>query len=668
MEVPASYKQDNEVVYLTNLASLYIERNQSEMSRMQDNFKFYSALNNGQYTQTAVQQHIQERRPLSTFNFIKGKIDTLAGGFLQDPYDTDFESDGNGPNADALLMHTLFTSDKEFGGWEFEKADFILNGLIHTGIMEMGIDYTRDPLGNISLWNSNPFMWRLDPNWTTNKVKDNRRVIKFQWMDVEQIEFGFPKKIDDIREALELFRMQANTNSGDAEIDKVADRSPEFYDSFHHRHKVIQVMEIRREAIKQLWDTEKREFLPLMDKANTTMMKLLMKGRVKEVIHKMEICWVKTICPSLSLNFLLEDAPHPLMINTYPIFVWSATNLNGERQGFVDILKDPQMTYNKRESAYTHAQITATNGALLIESNFFEKGERERFVAEKNIPGSTFLVKDGSIVNGRLGIAQVPREKMPEDMMQSAERAKNSMDVLTPTPPAVTGGEGKSGESAKLFIEKKETALTALVLPNIGIQRIDKQIGEVYFDAAKIRYAGAPREFKNPKTKEVILINMRTMDGVQNDVSKVKRSNVIVTRSKVGHSLKREKVNRYIETAQYVQNPMMKTYMEGKMLEGMPGFTDQDVVEGQKYSQIFLELQVERVESEKAQLRASRVQANAMAGQAATPAAPSEGPSTGPSVPGETPSDGGGFSVEGKKIPALGGVPVDVRTQNQMNG
>ncbi len=465
--------------------------------------------------------------------------------------------------------------------------------------------------------------------------------------------------------------MTYNTNSGDAEIDKVADRSAEYYDSYHHRYKVIQVMEIRKQAVKQLWDIEKKEFLPEMDKVNTTMMKVMMgKKRVVELVHKKEVCWVKTICPGLSLNMKLEDGPHPLYIGRYPIFVWSSTNLHGERQGFVDVLKDPQMTYNKRESTYTHAQTTAVNGALLVEANFFDKGERERFLSEKNIPGSMFVVKDGTIINGRMGLAQVPREKMPTDMVESAQRARESMDELTPTPPSVTGGEGKSGESAKLFIEKKETALTALVLPNILLQKIDKEIGELYFDAAKIRYAGAPREFKNPKTKEVQQINMRTMDGMTNDISKVQRSNVIVTKSKNGHSMKRDKVNRYIEVANVVKNPMLSSYLEGNMIEGIPGFTDEEIAKGKILSNKFIELQVARVDSEIAQLHMAKAQAQMatqqMGGGQPSTSGTSQPAATGPSEPGKAPADGGGISVEGKKIPPLGGLPVDMKAMNQL--
>jgi hypothetical protein len=675
--VASPYKQDNEVVFLDQLYRMYVERGQAERSRMQENHKFYSALNHGQWTPSAVAQHIQERRTLSSFNFIKSKIDTLAGSFLQDPYDAAFEADGNGPNADALLMQTLFMSDKEYGGWEYEKSDFILDGLIHTGIMEMTVDYSRSPLGNVALKHSNPFDWWFDPNWTTKSVKDNKRIIKTRWMDAEDIRMTYSKKIEQIDEAVNLWTLTHNTNSGDAEIDKVADRSAEYYDSYHHRYKVIQVMQIRREAVKQLWDSEERKFLPMMDKVNTLMMKHMGKGRYKEVIHKTEICWVKTICPGLSMNLLLEDGPHPLYLPCYPLFVWSATNLHGERQGFVDIMKDPQMTYNKRESTYTHAQTTAVNGALLIEANFFDKGERERFMVEKNIPGSQFVVKDGTITNGRMGMAQVPREKLPTDMVESAERAHKAMHELTPTPPSVTGGEGKSGESAKLFIEKKETALTALVPTNIGIQRVDKEICETYFDAAK----GAPREFKNPKTKVVVTINMRTMDGVQNDVSKVQRANVIITKSKAGHSLKREKVNTFMQVGQYVKNPMLASLLEGEMIDGIPGFTDDVVAQARELSNLYITLQVGRVKSEIAQLRMAEAQAamatsqmgaSPQAAPGTSQGAPSGGSgqtqqlSTGPSEAGRTPADGGGFSVEGKKIPPSGGLPVDVMKQNQL--
>lgn len=658
---------DNEVVYLDQLYRMYVERGQKDYSRMQENFKFFSALDFGQWTPTAVQQHVQERRPITTFNFIKGKVEHLAGSFLQDPYDTAFESAEGGPRDDALMMQSLFMADKEIGGWDFEKAKFIRDGLIHMGVMEMTVNYEDNPLGHIDLNHSNPFSWRFDPNWVTDDVNDCKYVIKTRWMDAEEIRYFYPKKVEQIESAIELFNGISNTNSGDAEIDKVADRSAEYYDTYHHRYKVIQVMQIRREATRQLFDTEKQVMLPLMDKVNTTMMKVLKAGTVKEVINRNDVCWVKTICPALSLNILLSDGPHPLMCKKYPLFVWSSTNLHGERQGYVDILKDPQMTYNKREATYTHAQTTASNGALLVESNFFEKGERERFILEKSIPGSVFIVKDGTIQSGRVGISQVPREKMPTDMVESADRARETMNSLTPTPPSVTGGEGKSGESAELFKEKKETALTALVFPNLTLQKVDHEIGAFYFDAAKFKYAGVPREIKNPKTKEVVAINLRTPEGIANDISKVKRANVVVSQSKAGYSVRREKVERYIQVSQYVKNPLMSTYLEAKMVEGMPGFTDAEVADAHRLSAKYMELQEARVDAELAQMRQVAQQAGGVQ-STGTPGAPAPGipTATGPSEPGKTPAEGGGFSVEGKKTPPLGGNPVDLKAQNQL--
>lgn len=656
---------DNEVVYLTQLYQMFVERGQKERSRMQENFKFFSSLDFGQWNRTAVEQHIQERRPLTTFNFIKGKVEHLAGSFLQDPYDTSFESDGGGNRDDALLMQSLFLADKEVGGWDFEKAKFIRDGLIHMGVMEMSCDYEYNPLGTLALKHSNPFSWYFDPNWVTDDVNDCKWIIKTRWMDADEIRYFYPKKIDQIESAIELFKGISNTNSGDAEIDKVADRSAEYFDSYHHRYKVIQVMQIRRAAEKRLWDAETQSFLPKMDAVNAAMMKVLKAGTVKEVIQRNDTCWVKTVCPALSLNLLLSDGPHPLACKKYPLFVWSSTNLHGERQGYVDILKDPQMTYNKRESTYTHAQTTAANGALLMEENFMAKTERDRFVVEKAIPGSVFLVKDGTIQSGRLGMSQVPREKMPTDLVESADRARETMNSLTPTPPSVTGGEGKSGESAELFKEKKETALTALVFPNLTLQKIDHEIGAFYFDAAKVRYAGVPREIKNPKTREVTQINLRTPDGIVNDITKIKRANVVVTQSKAGYSMKREKVNRYIEIAPHIKNPLMATFLESQMIDSMPGFSEKEAAIGRRVGAKYMELQEARVDAELAQMRMTASQANAATGGSA-PGPGGALQASGPSEPGKTPAEGGGFSVEGKATPPLGGNPVDLKAMNQL--
>jgi hypothetical protein len=140
-------------------------------------------------------------------------------------------------------------------------------------------------------------------------------------------------------------------------------------------------------------------------------------------------------------------------------------------------------------------------------------------------------------------------------------------------------------------------------------------------------------------------------------------------------------VNTFMQVGQYVKNPMLASLLEGEMIDGIPGFTDDVVAQARELSNLYITLQVGRVKSEIAQLRMAEAQAamatsqmgaSPQAAPGTSQGAPSGGSgqtqqlSTGPSEAGRTPADGGGFSVEGKKIPPSGGLPVDVMKQNQL--
>ena len=228
-------------------------------------------------------------------------------------------------------------------------------------------------------------------------------------------------------------------------------------------------------------------------------------------------------------------------------------------------------------------------------------------------------------------------------------------DLISSTPAPITGGTGKSGESGKLFEEKRLQALTALQPMSEALEDFERELGEAYFYLAKQVYSGAPRRIVNPKTKEILLLNVPTASGaIINDISKIQRHGIIISLAKSGVSVKRELLVKYIDALQVIQNPLLRTFVETQLVEVLPNLPDDVIEQGKKLSQIFLDVQIGRSMVEKAQL----TQAMQQIGQF-----PQQG---GPSLPGETPAEGGGISPEGAQIPPGGAVPVDVNNVNQL--
>lgn len=632
-----------------------------DRQRETENWKYVSGVNYGQWPASALELLTQEGRPPTQFNFIQGKVLTLAGSFLQNPLETKYEADVGAPEWAADTMNKLLTYNRDTTEWSFAKSQFLLAMLTYRGVLELYKDYSRSPLGDLGLRYVNPFNISFDHRWKTNNVDDCKRVYVTQFMDAEEIARKFRKKSSEIREAHErLKRLVDDPNDNTEEIDKIADRSPEYYDAIGSQYLVIQCMELKYEVKDRLFDIRSQEFLPYMDQeVMKTLMALGDNSKFLRILpDESKILNVTTICPGLSKDLTLEDGPHPLQIGGYPYIVASALNLHGEAQGVVDVMRDPQLTVNKRESTITHYQSTGANGIELVEEDAFSsKEEFERYKLYKNKPGETFETASGS--NKEDKIKARDRGTAPTDLVESVSRAINHMDRMW-APPAVQALEGKSGESGRLFEEKKEQALVALEFMNKTLTYVDKQIGEKAFTANRIIYSGSAR--KITVGGEELHLNWPGIDGGKvNDVSTIPRMAVRVTQSQAGVSIKRERLNLYSQYGQVVTTPIMKAVLELMMIDVVPNLPEEDKQEIKAVQMEYIHLLRDRTQAERAQI-ATQIQA---ANSQGVPGAVPRGP-TGPSPAGKTPADGGGFGVEGKAIPPAGGNTVDIRAQNQL--
>lgn len=635
---------------------------EKDRKRETENWKFVSGLNYGQWPESALDLLTQEGRPPTQFNFIQGKVLTLAGSFLQNPQETKYETDVGAPEWGADIMNKLLTYNRDSTDWAYAKSQFLLAMLTYRGVLELHKDYSRSPLGDLALRYVNPFSVSFDYRWKTTNVDDCKRVWMSQFMDAEEISTKYRKKTQEIALAYKRLKdLIDDPTDFTEEIDKIADRSPEYYDAIGNQFLVIQCLEMKRSSKDRLFDMRSQEFLPIM---TPDVMKALMAlgdnaKHLRILPDEVNELVVTTICPALAKDLVLEEGPHPLQLGGYPFIVASALNLHGEAQGVVDVMKDPQVTINKREATMTHWQMTAANGVEFVEENAFSSPEEyERYKRNKSKPGESFLVADDA--NKQERIKSRDRGLPPNDLVESVNRAVGHMDRMH-APPAVQAGEGKSGESGKLFEEKKAQALVAMEYMNKTVEFVDKQIGEKAFKANKIIYSGAARKLKLPGGEEVFLNWPGADDSKTNDISTIPRLAVRITASQAGVSVKRERLNLYAQYGQVVTTPVMKAVLELMMIDVIPNLPESDKEEIKAVQMEFIQLLRDRTAAERGQI-AQQI-------QAAQNPQPQPQPGMvpgGPSPAGATPAEGGGFSAEGKKIPPDAGLTADVTAQNQL--
>lgn len=644
----------------------YRERNRAFGDRQQRNWRMYSGVNFGQWHDQALRQLIDEKRAPHQVNFVQNKINTLTGNFLQNPFETKYETEMGTDNDWSIILNKLYLADKERTNWNRAKRKMLQAGMILRGVSEMYIDYTHDDLGAIGLRYINPFKVEFDPDWDTENINDNRFIIQDTWMTPDQIKRSYKAKGSEIDTAIEMYNQSMTNQFEDKRHDLIADRSPDYYDVQNNRYLVIQTMSLEYRDVSRVFDMEKSEFLPEdIDSDVLRGMMAVRRNNFKIVKREKAIVKVNTICPAISRTLVLVDnEDHPLQIGRYPIFTFSALNLHGEVQGYVDVLADLQEIYNKRESTFTHWQTTAHNGAEFVEEDFFADGaELNKYKTSKNKPGETYITNPGKISQSKPGIMNRPRGDAPNDLHTSADRVFNMSDVVSATPPAISGGEGKSGESGRLFEAKLTQAQTSLEMVSQAIQDLEHEIGEAYFYAVKQVYSGAPRQIRLPG-QETVVLNVPTMQGIVNSVAEMPKMGVIVSQGRKGVSVKRELLNKFMDLRGIVQNPILQSAIEKQIIETLPNVPEKEIDAMKEKADVFEQLQFLRVQSESSQLMQALQQIGQQLQQLG-----GGGPqqlAQGPSAPGQTPLEGGGISVEGSDIAPEGGVPVDVNNINQL--
>ncbi len=188
-----------------------------------------------------------------------------------------------------------------------------------------------------------------------------------------------------------------------------------------------------------------------------------------------------------------------------------------------------------------------------------------------------------------------------------------------------------------------------------GLEEVEQEITEAYFYMAKQVYSGAPRVVRDEKGGRDLFLNVRTGTGnIINDVAKIPRLKVSIVRSTKGITAKRENLRNFSEVRQNFSNPIIASIAERKMVENFPNIAEEEIAEMANGAKAFEELQLLRIEAEKAQINAALQQQNRPQ------------PPGGPSSPGRTPAEGGGLSADSAPIPPEGGIPVDNNRVNQL--
>jgi hypothetical protein len=587
----------------------YQRRNRRERDRERRNWRAYDATEFGQYDEQALAVLIQEGRPPTSFNILKRYIDTITGSILADGYDIHYETELGDENNAAILFNELYMEDRDLGNFLGEFLEMVRAGFIYRGWMEMYIDRSRDPRGRVGLRYLSADRVTPDPDWTTHRVKDNKSIHISNWMAPQQILDRFKKKTPEIQAAIKQYELSRGGDGESRELDKLFDLSPEFFDEQNGLYLVSSKLYLEKEKRDKLFDLQTQQFLPDLPAEDLEEFKFAaeMSGSKIEVIpSEISVCKVKTFCPALSLDLVLEEGNHGIQTGGYPLFAFSSDCINGRPNTPTDQLYDVQLTINKRESTKTHVFMTTSYNTLLVEEDATSDPEDAKKIATgKGRPGAGYLVTPGT--NRESKIRYMEKNQPPAELMSDQQYLVNLADKLTPSVPALQG-LGEEGDSGVLFQAKVAQAQIGIQIPSKFLKAFWNEIGDAYFFAAQQTYT-YPMVFNSKRLDTRFVLNME--GGIW--MEQIPRMRVTVTQSPTSETYRRQLIQQYVALNQYIPGNLTKQALARLVVKSLPNVPDEELDKLAETAKLEEELQKEGTLLQLEGIKMQRQQQMAMA-------------------------------------------------------
>ena len=513
-----------------------VQAQEKDLERMYENFKMYWGVDYGQWDQSIVAKLLDVQRTPGTFNIASQKINTLAGAIISAWKDVEFQPIDGSRNSLTLDFKDLFLTIKRLMEWDKSYQTCTLYGLIIQGVEQMVIDRMLDPNGHIRFITKDPGYTLFDPYWRSQHPRDCEKAWVEAWMTPEQIIEKYNVSKADVMVHLavtEKYGQYYEYNELDWNKDRFRDRVAGQF-KIIEQHRMESVETVRLVDISKgmsglpfpVMDPEKdKEYLMAWGHANNANWEY-----VKEMPYKDRILMIETIAPALSLNMILEDAPSEIQVRRLDLFPWSADRVNGKNRGIIDILKDAQKTFNKRESQKNDMINSAASGAKLFNSQLFKDGVKLERV-KKNVNNPSF-VDDVDLDDVKTPYITLKNDSYDPGLFQDQTLMIDLIDRITPVPSAMSARQESAKESGILYQSKVAVAEIGMKTLNESLNWHQHDKYMAFYLQAQNTYRATYRKFTTVDGKRTIEFNRKDEIGgvpvVINNISALPLVNVVI--------------------------------------------------------------------------------------------------------------------------------------------
>lgn len=503
-----------------------------------------------------------KRRPAIVFNFIQAKVVTIAGmvesnmPFVRAVPFTEGDEKG-------AELHTKLVSDWAMKGCnaqtEYTKAalDAAIGGY---GVLNNYYTFRGDPEGRWITEASDPFMFMFDTEARKKDQTDWRYYTYSAFYSAEEIlatlsDSLTPEMMERIIEADE--RISGLRSKGRKTplswaqriwagvsdiVDRVRGRHTEpsndygvlsdFVDVATGTYRVIEFHDVRQSMTSILYNPQTQEKRPVPPAADgetpqayaarmeqqAGMLTMATGQQWLYMRYPKEEKWKTVVCPYLLPDEVILEKPYKVqdagwqhkLVMCYD-FHRDATKMNS----LIDVLIDPQDSYNQRRMTMLeyimdivrpdiHAPINSIDSTTI---NDWKSDERGKLL----------------FYNPRMN--QKPEKQHPPAegaalLAKFAEEDRSLSETLTNITPNTQGLAENTNESGILFARRVQQSLSALSY-FMGNLRLTMALCFTYCDRSLQRHMKFQRKVRllTDGTPEWLQVNMRTLEGVHNDIT-----------------------------------------------------------------------------------------------------------------------------------------------------
>lgn len=493
--------------------------------RLQDAWRMYAGVNLGQWHPDVAKQLTELRMPAHTYNFAQQAVDTICGHLLQSPIDCSISTRVPSDTDEVSAMQSLMDTDFQACNFDLVEQRWQRDSLIHHGILQIGVDTDTDPLGRIYVTNRDPNFFYASPSWVTEDFADCDECFVSEWLTPAQIKAAYGTKSEEIDELIVQQQESASSGSWWDEADKVAERSPDFYDRNRNRYRVIErhwIAEKSERVVIDLWthrEVPGKKPSKVSDAAPDVVWEAALNAeysaeqgtdpKKRYVVKRKRVrkSMITTICPALGINLELANGEYPVQCGQLPFTIWSFGQAHGERWGAIELIKDVQATLNVRLSQITKMANNKVNNSLVVESDAFDDdAQRNSFRTNAQKPGYVHIVAPGT--NQAQKIRPLNDGTDMSDLLQTSNLHMQMMRDLLNVVPMMNNPKKVGHDSGVLYESTRADSLIPFEKLLESYKSAKRKLVELYIKAALDWYGTAPRIFWDTARNVQVSLNI----------------------------------------------------------------------------------------------------------------------------------------------------------------